>query len=702
MLPGGDNPPYRPACPGSDPSCALGPLWQHGRAADKSIPRYVYDSTVQDYTNHDNPPIQPYERWAPPPPTAGVPGICIPVGNCGPDSAYNGYFADCPSWYGDGTNQQLYNLAHPQPIHFSRPQMLKAAAIAAGGTGYAVDDILSITGGTPTPFDIAVELTITKVSSAGAVQAVIITNASGYFAPPANPASVTGGHGAAATFALTWTPATVDLAVCHKRGFKTVQARRFWHGQPGYFFDSPCSDMPCEPDCGCDIDFFTAYAPVPSQTKYLTLSYAVSYSDTLTYYGMDPVVTDWSEDATISVNPNSGVFTVDSFSSVNNFDPTTGRALNFYPSDGSVWYPPAYGDIITATSACQLAANLTGPPGDFADPFGFAFSCGAPTDDNPSYVVIDECGAGGFSASYVVADDGSESIAGSYSLGPDSLTSSISFSSDIGDTSITQTITLTVTDDYLNYHFSTSHVNLGHELISYNDETTYDVTVNLSNPNQATAIWSDTTALLANWDMTDDQVYPWRTDALPQIAPLVSRNEVQENISPAIVPPWQSQLDGSSYTQVAITDPNATMYDGSILGAPNPAGYQNQWDSRYINTLLCCDDTSITGCSECVEIYNEGYGGANGQAAQAQRLSGVEMPLAATQWTNNLDAVHYRPQAWAMYNDPTDCYLSGCAGDLYIKGPLTDKENHLKSHEYEHYMFIATYSIDNSTCILKY
>ena len=32
--------------------------------------------------------------------------------------------------------------------------------------------------------------------------------------------------------------------------------------------------------------------------------------------------------------------------------------------------------------------------------------------------------------------------------------------------------------------------------------------------------------------MTDDAVYPWRSDGFTSIAPMVTRNEVPENVSP--------------------------------------------------------------------------------------------------------------------------------------------------------------------------
>lgn len=74
------------------------------------------------------------------------------------------------------------------------------SAIAAGGTGYTVGDVLTVSGGTST---IAATLEVLAVSS-GVITSVRIRNAGLYTATPANDASVTGGTGSGAQFTLTW------------------------------------------------------------------------------------------------------------------------------------------------------------------------------------------------------------------------------------------------------------------------------------------------------------------------------------------------------------------------------------------------------------------------------------------------------------------------------------------------------------------
>ena len=72
-------------------------------------------------------------------------------------------------------------------------------AVAAGGAGYTVGDVLTVSGGT---FTTAVQLTVLTVSS-GAVTSVAVSINGLYSVLPTNPVSVTGGTGAGATFNLT-------------------------------------------------------------------------------------------------------------------------------------------------------------------------------------------------------------------------------------------------------------------------------------------------------------------------------------------------------------------------------------------------------------------------------------------------------------------------------------------------------------------
>jgi len=74
----------------------------------------------------------------------------------------------------------------------------QSAAVVAGGTGYTLNDILTVTGGTGT----SATLKVTGVTG-GVINAVKIHYGGSYTVDPSNPVSVTGGTGSGATFNLT-------------------------------------------------------------------------------------------------------------------------------------------------------------------------------------------------------------------------------------------------------------------------------------------------------------------------------------------------------------------------------------------------------------------------------------------------------------------------------------------------------------------
>ncbi len=81
--------------------------------------------------------------------------------------------------------------------------MVANGSVAAGGTGYAVGDTLTLSGGT---FTQVAKLVVTAVSG-GAITRFMVFQPGLYNAAVGNPASVTGGSGSGATFNLNWEPA---------------------------------------------------------------------------------------------------------------------------------------------------------------------------------------------------------------------------------------------------------------------------------------------------------------------------------------------------------------------------------------------------------------------------------------------------------------------------------------------------------------
>lgn len=95
------------------------------------------------------------------------------------------------------------------PAVFSKPLLSGVApqnyvatkvAVAGGGTGYTVGDVLTVQGGI---FSTPVELTVNTVA-AGVITAVSVSNAGNYTEAPTSPVSVTGGTGSGATFTVTF------------------------------------------------------------------------------------------------------------------------------------------------------------------------------------------------------------------------------------------------------------------------------------------------------------------------------------------------------------------------------------------------------------------------------------------------------------------------------------------------------------------
>ena len=113
------------------------------------------------------------------------------------------------TWYdtelpNGGRGAGLFPAVFSKPLLSGiEPQEAQAVSVAinAAGTGYTVGNTLDVVGGLG---QIDAELTVTTVNGSGGVTGVTISNAGQYTEIPANPVSVTGGSGSAATFNLTF------------------------------------------------------------------------------------------------------------------------------------------------------------------------------------------------------------------------------------------------------------------------------------------------------------------------------------------------------------------------------------------------------------------------------------------------------------------------------------------------------------------
>jgi hypothetical protein len=136
----------------------------------------------------------------------------------------------------------------------ANPQLsTNTVAINSGGTGYSVNDVLTVLGGTSSP---AIQLTVSAVSS-GVITAVTITNVGSYLALPTNPVSVSGGTGSGATFNISnWYLSS---------GFTITNAGSGYVEQPTVSFS------------GGGGSGATAYATVGSIPKIQTLGSSLSF-----------------------------------------------------------------------------------------------------------------------------------------------------------------------------------------------------------------------------------------------------------------------------------------------------------------------------------------------------------------------------------------------------------------------------------------
>jgi hypothetical protein len=80
--------------------------------------------------------------------------------------------------------------------------VIATATVSAGGTGYTVGDVLTVSGGTRAT---AATFTVATLGGGGAVATVTVSNGGNYWTFPTEPASVTGGTGSGATFTFTAT-----------------------------------------------------------------------------------------------------------------------------------------------------------------------------------------------------------------------------------------------------------------------------------------------------------------------------------------------------------------------------------------------------------------------------------------------------------------------------------------------------------------
>ena len=99
-----------------------------------------------------------------------------------------------------GTATDYLDLSD-QVVAAASNESLDSATVAAAGTGYAVGNVLTLSGGT---FSIAAQMEVTSVGGSGEVTGVRRFNDGVYTVTPGNPVSTSGGDGTGCTLTASW------------------------------------------------------------------------------------------------------------------------------------------------------------------------------------------------------------------------------------------------------------------------------------------------------------------------------------------------------------------------------------------------------------------------------------------------------------------------------------------------------------------
>lgn len=330
-----------------------------------------------------------------------------------------------------------------------------------------------------------------------------------------------------------------------QRGFKNVQAVRQWHGTPPWTSHDPlgganCNNTACVHGNPGDSDYavtwYESYQPTPAQTKYTTLNVSADL-DVLYQLPGDGGVTGTYEilchaRGAISVNPASGKITNTLTTTETDTETPTGASAytRYQSTNGTGAYYDNTGAVTQAIRA-GATTKIDGVCG--ADVHCAAITC--PHTDLGWYgdggSLLDLIGAwnqnwpnGGGSPPYGFT--AATPLPQPTDINNYAATASLTY----GDGTIEAiTLSWTRTDTIYSWNVQyTRHDWSGTLIGSY----TFTGSLTLANANTAAALQADAINLLNYWPLNNDALYPFRTDGLWPIAPLVSRDETELNRTP--------------------------------------------------------------------------------------------------------------------------------------------------------------------------
>lgn len=427
-----------------------------------------------------------------------------------------------------------------------------------------------------------------------------------------------------------------NFAVCHKRGFKSVVAKRQWHGMFGMLTEG-VNDTSLLCGDGSRITL-ESYKATPDATKYLSWARGASRSAVL-QDGSGSYIA--SHSIGFTVNSNSGRRTGDECTKSETGapigdGPTTiyGYDLTVLPRFSSSFIIEAvesdasglaHVDVFTEYFSNFLTDKL---PDDtftqdsaggslFAGPTRVAANGGPPNPPSPPNTFPN---VGDLVESYTIS--GLSGTRTMYGMSSTFGVSSVQWKQVLDESA-------SLANDGFTYNNTVSVVQDGIEIV-----VTTAVSVGLSNTNTAAQIYEDIKSLLELWPLDDDALYPWRTDGFTNVAVKVSRNEIAFNVRPDGI---TDCTPGDTYVDDIAVQNGVVIYDGSVQGAPNPAGYQNYFNFGFQDWRACCSSGGDSGGSGLFP-YVFGYAPSlDGYIAYV----GAQLPRNATQWTDNFEVMNH-------------------------------------------------------------
>lgn len=369
----------------------------------------------------------------------------------------------------------------------------------------------------------------------------------------------------------------VDFSRCRKIGFKAVQARVVWHGM--YGFNSieragvdyyPWSN---NSPGGINMCRYEPFHPGPDGIKYL-------HMDATATYTTDQGTT--SDSRSVTVDRWSGIKT------------QTCEASS--PVDIQLYSKLC--DLTSAAWATDLMSFFEAARGDMVE----CEHCKVTVTGSGSAMHAD------MTEQFLLHTDpntGAETWSGPVTT----------YSADVSKGSFTYDNYLAWVDDSPNpgtlhgpYHVRHTEISVSATVLDYQEYFNFDAVLDpppapvppneawhihaeLSQPFTSDQVVTELYRLLGEWNLTDDAQYPWRfADGYVAISPLVEHYGYPDVRTPTIE---YSESSPASYTDPE-TLPKHHLFDGHVIGAPNPAGYAAQYDWHYTDTAVG-DGTPLYG-----------------------------------------------------------------------------------------------------------